>query len=162
MKKYTYLILAVLISASTFAQKPSSRQKKDSAPLKTKFFVDDREADHLVAKLIDPKNYASIGISGISPSDIVNNRPIGNQQKTLKMVTKPNAKFMNLNQFFERYNVPVANQQIIKVNGELITIRENFLANENRIGKVELNTNSQGKAYVNIMSKVPNYAKNPN
>ncbi|MEJ5994053.1 hypothetical protein WG904_06415 [Pedobacter sp. Du54] len=162
MKKFAYLIIALLISTTAFAQKTSNKQKKQSTSLKTRFFVDEKEADHLVAKLIDPKNYASMGISGISPGDIANNRPIGNKQKTLRMVTKPNAKFMNLDQFFEHYKVPVANQQIIKVNGDLLSIRENFLANENRIGKVELNTDNEGKPYVNIISKVPDYAKNPN
>ncbi len=160
MKKHIFLVIAILFSLTTFAQKPSNKQKV-TPPFKTKFFVDEKEADILVAKLIDPNNYQSIGIEGISPADM-NAKILPNKQRALRMVLKSKAKFMTLSEFFERYKVPVENQQIIKVNGDLLTIRENFLANENRIGKIELNKDGAGLGYVNIISKASVSAKKPN
>lgn len=152
MKKYTFLILALLISATTFAQKSTIRQTQAKPASKTRFFVDEKETDILVAKLIDPKNYASVGLSGVSPSDMTSKK-MSKTPTALRMVTKPDAKFMNLGQFFERYKVPPANQQLIKVNGELLTIKEGFLANETRIAKVEINKDAAGNPFINIIIK---------
>jgi len=148
MKNYIYLILALLISSSAFAQKPATIK---TTP-KTRFFVDEKEADILVAKLIDPNNYASLNVSGISSSDMTKGT-MPKKPTSLNMFTKPGAKFMNLEQFFERYKVPTAYQQIVKVNGDRLTIRDNFLANESRIAKVELSKGSIGDAFINIIIK---------
>ncbi|TCC93946.1 hypothetical protein EZ428_04010 [Pedobacter frigiditerrae] len=152
MKNYIYLILALFISSPTFAQKPANKQATTKTTPKTKFFIDEKEADILVAKLIDPDNYASVDVAGISPADMTQGA-MPKKPTSLNMSTKPGAKFITLAQFFERYKVPTAYQQMIKVNGELLTIRDNFLANESRVAKVELSKGALDDAFINIITK---------
>ncbi len=147
MIKYAYFIIALLISATTFAQTPTT------ATPKAKFFVDDKEADILVAKLIDPANHASMSIGGVSAPDMTK-KTLTKKPTSLHISTKADAKFMSLGEFFEAYKVPEMNRNIIKVNGELLLIKENFLANKSRISKVEINKDATGSAFINIITAV--------
>ncbi|MES2651407.1 MAG: hypothetical protein V4663_06685 [Bacteroidota bacterium] len=147
MRKYIFLAITLVISATTFAQKPTT-----STP-KAKFFVDEKETDILVAKLIDPANQASISIGGVLPSDMTK-KTLNNKPTSLHITTNPDAKFMSLNEFFEVYKVPEANRNIIKVNGELLRMKDNFLANKSRIAKVEQNKDATGTAFINIITTV--------
>lgn len=146
MKKYIYLIFTLLIANQVFAQKTIS-----SAPT-TKFFVNEIEADILVAKLIDPANYISIGLGGVTQSDV-----IGDKMKkiptSLNMTTKADAKFLNLAEFFAIYKVPAANQKVVKVNGSLLKLKEGFLANQSRIAKVIFKNDELGNNYIDIITK---------
>lgn len=146
MKKYIYLIFVLLFANQVFAQKTINSAST------TKFFVNEIEADMLVTKLIDPSNYISIAIGGVTQSDVSGDK-MKKIPTSLNMTTKEDAKFLNLADFFTFYKVPAVNQNIIKVNGSLLKMRAGFLANQSRIAKIELAKDKMGNNYLNIITK---------
>ena len=145
MRRCIFLAITLAISVITFAQKPTTSTSK------ARFFVDEKETDILVAKLIDPVNQGSISIGGVSPSDMTK-KTLNKKPTSLHITTNPDAKFMTLNEFFEVYKVPEAHRNIIKVNGELLRMKDNFLANKSRIAKVVQSKDAVGNAFINIIT----------
>jgi hypothetical protein len=148
MKIYLVPLIFLFMAKIAVAQKKPSTQEKSNPVSKTSF--NGKECDVLVVQLVDPKDVMSVNLAGIGPEDML--KSSGVKSMDVDVFLKEGAEVMNMTTFFEYYKVPVSNQEIIKVNGKLLKIRENFLASKTMISKVTLGTDQRGQLFTNIVT----------
>jgi hypothetical protein len=148
MKIYPILLFFLFMVKIAVAQKKPFTQEKSNPISKTSF--NGKECDILVVQLVDPKDVMAVNLAGIGPGDML--KSSGVKSMGVDVSLKEDAKVMNMITFFEYYKVPVSNQEIIKVDGKLLKIRENFLASKTMISKVTLGTDQRGQLFTDIIT----------
>lgn len=143
MKFLFNLFLFLAITASVFAQ------KSNQPTIKCAF--NGKSCDPLVARLVDPKDFKSVNLAGISAADM--SKTNARKPTGMDITLKESAKVMDLKGFFETYKVPLKNQGIIKVNGAILQTKVNFLASSTVIKKVDFGNDKSGNSFTNILTK---------
>ena len=145
-----YLVTFALLFAVNIAnaQKKPNHQEKSNPISKASF--NGNMCDILVAQLVDPRDFKAVALSGISSADML--KPKTDKSVGVDVSLKENAEVMNVTTFFKYYEVPVENQEIIKVNGSALKTKENFLASKTMIRKVEFGKDQTGKLFTNIIT----------
>ncbi|MEE1946605.1 hypothetical protein VRU48_15875 [Pedobacter sp. KR3-3] len=143
MKKYILVLVALWVTSVTLAQ---NKPQTNSPSPKVSF--NGKTCDALIAKLVDPNDYQGVELAGIGAGDMLKAK--GKKPTGMNVNLKKDAKVMNMAEFFDSYKVPAANQEVIKVNGVALKIRENFLASKTMIGKVDFGKDAAGKPFTNI------------
>ena len=147
--KFYLITFALLFAVSIVnAQKRPNQQEKSNPISKASF--NGNACDILVGQLVDPKDFKAIGLAGISSGDIL--KPKMDKSIGVDVSLREDAEVLNAMAFFKYYEVPVENQEIIKVNGSALKTMENFLASKTMIRKVEFGKDQTGKLFTNIIT----------
>lgn len=148
MKFYLATFAFLFVVNIADAQTKLGHQEKPNSIAKASF---NRNAcDILVGQLVDPKDFKAMALSGISSADML--KPKTDKSVGVDVSLKEDAEVMNVTTFFKYYEVPVENQEIIKVNGSALKTKENFLASKTMIRKVEFGKDQTGKLFTNIIT----------
>jgi hypothetical protein len=146
MKSMALLGILLLFTLLGFSQKLNRYDNASSYM----YFVNEKQIDESVEQLIDRIDVYSVRISG-PPCDA--SSTLSFQSKKINLQLRSQAKYFTLHQFFAFYKVPAQYRKIIKVNGEVINFKENFIASSTKIDKVLLLKNLDGNQFCDIISK---------
>ena len=147
MKNFLFFFAFFIMAATAFAQK---KLVEKSISSQGQISFNGKSCDALVARLVDPKDFQSVNLAGVSPDDML--KTSGAKPTGMDVSLKENADVMDMAMFFTYYKVPVENQEIIKVNGGILRIKENFLASKTMINKVSFGKDESGKSFTNIIT----------
>jgi len=150
MKNFFLVLVSFLIVSSSLAQTNANNSS-------AKVSFNGKTCDALIARLVDPNDYLGVELAGISAEDMLKEK--GKTPTGMNVNLKKDAKVMNMAEFFDFYKVPEANQKIIKVDGVVLKIRENFLASKMMISKVDFAKDSAGNFFANITTVNKNNKK---